>query len=907
MRKNKVLFLTEASYLNTGYATYGREVLTRLSEEFEVAEFSVYGSAEDPRRKSIPWKSYANMPSKDNERHQQVYNSSPANQFGAWRFERACLDFEPDIVLSIRDFWMDNFVYHSPYRRIFKWCFPAGTPVVNDFGSCTNIEDVKIGDFVLSHTGKSQRVSNVTNHVYSGEMVKIKAEGMAEPLVCTEDHEVLVVRKAKRKWNNEERKYDKTADAVNVSSKEFVPASDINAGDYLMLPVPEEGKGVGLSSEDLWVIGHFLADGSSKDEGRISFAFNEEEKITLDRVVNYFNNPEVIDRFSIKTPAGERRKSSENGMTWRLNSSKANDYYSQFYDNCGEKILPQEFKNLTNEEARSLLEGYFAGDGCKTTTNHGNPSLEMFSKSKVLARQIAELFRRLGVPARLKNRQSQHGYTIRISGHFCNGFDKELSKESTASKKDFTRVLVKDGYVLMPVHSIEMYEDELTVYDIEVENDHSFLTHCAVHNCWMPTVDAAPQNIEWVDMFANADYILSYSDWAGEVLKEQGGDKINFMGSAPPSASELLRPIENVREEFGIPEDWKIIGTVMRNQRRKLFPSLFEAFSNYIKKTGDTKTYLYCHTSYPDMGWNLGELLHEHGISSRVLFSYLCQNCGFLEITPFNDARKVCSKCGKYASAPASVGHGVDTETLAKVYNIMDLYVQCANSEGFGLPQVEAAACGTPIACTDYSAMKDVVKYLGAHPIKLAATYKELETGCERAVPCVKSMEDIFEEVLSLSKEDHKKASNAVRTAYENSYGWDRAADTWAKVIRESGFADWRIPANIKPMVDIPTGQPSHSQFLEDLKRAYVYTPDHLNSHFIRNIHTSLLRGTTRGQMDGYYFSEFSPLSTNNKNKPATRSSMVDFMKNRLKNYNIWETVRMDRSQLIDGDEPWLN
>ena len=56
---------------------------------------------------------------------------------------------------------------------------------------------------------------------------------------------------------------------------------------------------------------------------------------------------------------------------------------------------------------------------------------------------------------------------------------------------------------------------------------------------------------------------------------------------------------------MGINPEWKVIGTVMRNQRRKLFPELFEAFGKYLKKTQDKNTYLYCHTSYPDNGWDL--------------------------------------------------------------------------------------------------------------------------------------------------------------------------------------------------------------------------------------------------------------------------------------------------------------
>ena len=124
-RKKRVLFISEASYLNTGYAKYSKEVISRLhkSGKYDVAEMSTYGSAKDSRRSQIPWKNYPLLPDPENKGQLEAYGANANNQFGSWRFERICLDFEPDIVLTIRDYWMDAFVYHSPYRRLFNWCW----------------------------------------------------------------------------------------------------------------------------------------------------------------------------------------------------------------------------------------------------------------------------------------------------------------------------------------------------------------------------------------------------------------------------------------------------------------------------------------------------------------------------------------------------------------------------------------------------------------------------------------------------------------------------------------------------------------------------------------------------------------------------------------------------------------
>jgi glycosyltransferase involved in cell wall biosynthesis len=546
MRKKRVLFLTEATYLNTGYAKYSKEILQQLhsSGKYELAEISCGGSATDPRRSSIKWKNYAMMPDENSALQLSTYNKRPDNAFGAWRFERTLLDFEPDIVLSIRDFWMDAFVMHSPFRRLFSWC-------------------------------------------------------------------------------------------------------------------------------------------------------------------------------------------------------------------------------------------------------------------------------------------------------------------------------------------------------------------------WMPTVDAAPQHPEWVSMFADADYLITYSAWAMRVVSEHAGSNVRLIGYASPAAAECFKPMDkaHVKRKFGIDPSSKIIGTVMRNQRRKLFPVLFSAFSDYIHSSGNKNTYLYCHTSYPDGGWDLADLLHSNNISSRVLFSYVCESCGHLHASLFNDSGQVCPKCSKFTSNFPNVSTGISDEQLAEVYNLFDLYVQCANSEGFGLPQIEAAACNIPIACTNYSAMQDVVDKLKAYPIKCAAMYEELETGCKRAVPCHESLVAAME---SHADANFMKKWKSTRALYDMYYSWERSAHVWKSAIDNCEFADWNQPAVIKPLVDIPLNTKALADFMNPLSEHYTYTPSQNNSYFIRSVHKDLQRGTTQSGFDGYFGCELSPLN-DRKHRVISRELVLKLFQDRLDNYNKWESVRQDRSLLKDGEEAWLN
>jgi glycosyltransferase involved in cell wall biosynthesis len=198
--------------------------------------------------------------------------------------------------------------------------------------------------------------------------------------------------------------------------------------------------------------------------------------------------------------------------------------------------------------------------------------------------------------------------------------------------------------------------------------------------CWMPTCDASPQNKEWLDIFAKADNIFTYQDWSKEILLKESAGKINVLDSASPAADPAFRPYKDTpsKELLGL-SGKNIIGTIMRNQRRKLFPNLFRAFRQYINTYKDTDTILYCHTSYPDMGWELGDLLLEYGLTSRVLFTYICKLCNNVFPSFFNSAMCACPKCGKVAGEFCSVQRGPDNEQLASIINCFDIYTQYSN------------------------------------------------------------------------------------------------------------------------------------------------------------------------------------------------------------------------------------
>jgi len=312
------------------------------------------------------------------------------------------------------------------------------------------------------------------------------------------------------------------------------------------------------------------------------------------------------------------------------------------------------------------------------------------------------------------------------------------------------------------------------------------------HWVLMPTVDSEPQQEEWIDTFLHADAIFTYSDFGRDTLIKQSNGKINYIDTTSPGVDlETFFPIKDrksLRSSFNLSDKLFIVGSVMRNQKRKLIPDLFYSIKKLLEKCEKENNhelgnnlYLYLHTSYPDAGWDIPQLLKEYKIGNRVLFTYSCKNCGYFYPSLFQHPAAWCPKCGQKSCTMPNVSSGVSSNNLAMIMNLFDIYVQYAICEGFGMPQVEASSCGVPIASIDYSAMSDVVRKVGGYPIKVGQYFKELETRAIRVFPDNNNFIEIIESYYKMPEILKQQKRFETRELTEKHYNWDHISKKWEK------------------------------------------------------------------------------------------------------------------------------
>jgi glycosyltransferase involved in cell wall biosynthesis len=328
--------------------------------------------------------------------------------------------------------------------------------------------------------------------------------------------------------------------------------------------------------------------------------------------------------------------------------------------------------------------------------------------------------------------------------------------------------------------------------------NHNLSKKC--HIIWMACIDSYPQKWEWLRDYGKADTLMAYSHFGKKVLEEQSrtrlAEKHNIAKLDCQTVAQAgvdpskFKPLDKAatKAKFGIAADLKIIGTVMRNQPRKLFTRIIDSYADLLVKYPKvgSKTALLLHTGIPDVGFDIPESVFRNGVEHRVLFSYICHKCGFYGVDTWGFTNRPCKSCqGTECVTTPNTNKGLSTEQFNEVYNIMDLYVQGSIAGADEMPATEAKACGVPVTCTDYAAMYEKNRNGGGLPIKVGVMYTEAETMQNRAMFSNESLTENMHKVLSSDFYAKTLATEARQTVLDH-YNWDLTAKKWEAAILEA-------------------------------------------------------------------------------------------------------------------------
>lgn len=269
------------------------------------------------------------------------------------------------------------------------------------------------------------------------------------------------------------------------------------------------------------------------------------------------------------------------------------------------------------------------------------------------------------------------------------------------------------------------------------------LQHVIRYIPWLP-VDHDPVPPGVVDKLKFAYRIIAMSKFGLKQLQSKGLHATYIPHTVDTNIFKPLNKFQR-RKETGIAPDAFIVGMVAANKDnppRKSFQEVLEAFTLFVAV--EPKAVLYIHTN-PDFpgGFPIKECARALGLrGDQVLFPDMYD-----------------------------LNFNIGKEQMNLIINNFDVLLAPSVSEGFGIPIIEAGACGVPVIVNNWVAMPELVVPGETGEICEIGS-KWFSPQCSwMARPAVQSL---FDKLVKIHHADRAKMGKQARKHIEENYDTDR-------------------------------------------------------------------------------------------------------------------------------------
>ena len=280
--------------------------------------------------------------------------------------------------------------------------------------------------------------------------------------------------------------------AKNIVKRDWLtPQWNSETRDVDTIKVPEEflkkgGSGPGrkgatefvVDSEFLWVVGMYIAEGSSSKSrrgkkykgggGSIHFSLHKNEKDYQERLISFFRRYGYNPSLTIS-------KKVQSAIV-SVHSVTLQEWFPKWLGYlCYNKHIPQELMYLPKDKTWELIRGVYDGDGLKS--DH-----EITQTSEILALQLVELLHRVGeqplVRRQISNVLTPIGNRRRPA--YCVSWAEDNFTHGSRKRR-----WVFHDRILARVTDVKKIDYKGPVYNLEVEGDPTYIVNgITSHNCY---------------------------------------------------------------------------------------------------------------------------------------------------------------------------------------------------------------------------------------------------------------------------------------------------------------------------------------------------------------------------------------------------------------------------------------
>ena len=473
-------------------------------------------------------------------------------------------------------------------------CLMPGQEIVTP-GGVKNIEDIEVGDLVLTHEGRFRPVTRTMSRHHEGDIFGVRLGARYSRVTwMTGEHPVLVRgRSGDRKW----------VEARDIVAGRPGSTEDVNSwNSWVCLPKPRPEtdrpeivypadyltwqpvasrpgwwrkeaprKKIGptahysplldeipLSYDFGFFLGLYVAEGSSS-RNEVCWTFHQKELDLMGRCAA------MVEKLTGKIPdiGGRPGRPGDLGAHVRVSSSPLVELLVGL---CGKgadhKHLPEFVFESPREFQEGLIDGVFAGDGSI------RPDVTILCQtSRNLAWQIRTLRAALADDFACVGR--------RADGHPAHAVQYR-SQYSPDRAAHHSKCLTDEHFVYKPVAEVETRYYEGPVYNIEVAEDHSYVSDFAIHNC------------DWELLERHHDGLIATTGCLGGVVLQAllRGDfeKATTLGARLQDIFGKESLFVEL-QDHGLPEQQKTNPELIRLARRIGAPLLATNDSHYVKRS----------------------------------------------------------------------------------------------------------------------------------------------------------------------------------------------------------------------------------------------------------------------------------------------------------------------------------
>ncbi len=423
----------------------------------------------------------------------------------------------------------------SGHQVTFYNCMPPEQEVLTADGY-RPISEIKIGDLVVTHRNRLRPVLHKFERETEEALYIIRPKKIGfDDLRVTGNHKVYVVRS---EWVNRH----KSRDGLRLQHEpDWIPAKDIRPGDFVAVAFNDEESSPDTLSLHDYVSGYETQDGklfkatTRGSHGYVSdwgTHYKLNDSLALDRELCYLfgrwlGDGCVTHRSGTDIPSGikivfslEEKEaavktariieakfaiegsiklsSTERWYDLWVNSMPLGEFFKAFLG-CYSygKQIPDQLMHLPAELTLELLHGLFSADGYVS----GN-KLGIVLSNRTLSVQVHQLLLRLGYVFSIRENTHRLGhmpaYRIQAAANECAPlFEQFFGVQAPEHSIDLKYYFEYDGLQWVRIDEIAVEDYAGIVLDIEVEEDHSFVSAgVVVSNCYViPSPEDSRQGI----------------------------------------------------------------------------------------------------------------------------------------------------------------------------------------------------------------------------------------------------------------------------------------------------------------------------------------------------------------------------------------------------------------------------